>query len=321
MDQEIPSARVRIGELGRRAGVSEHVLRAWERRYGLLRPERSPGGYRLYSAADEDRIHRMQAHLAAGLSAAEAARAALSEEQAGPPQELTGSAGDGGVADVAQDLADSLGRLDEPGAQAALDRLFAGFTTETVLRDTLLPYLHHLGDRWERGQASIAEEHFASNLLRGRLAGLARGWGHGHGPRAVLACPPGEQHDLGLLMFGIVLHRCGWRVEYLGADTPVAELVRTARQAHADIIVLAAAIENHFDGLTGDLTRLARQVPVALAGAGATQALAGQTGARLLTGDPVTEAQRLLPPPGSAERRRGMPGVAAAGRLPAHPAS
>lgn len=311
MDQEVSSGKVRIGELARRAGVSEHVLRAWERRYGLLRPERSPGGYRLYSEADERRVRRMRAHLAAGLSAAEAARATLGEERAGPPQGRTGSAG-GRVADPAQELADRLDRLDEPGAQAALDRLFAGYTTETVLRDTLLPYLRDLGDRWERGQASIADEHFASNLLRGRLAGLARGWGYGHGPRAILACPPDEQHDLGLLMFGIVLHRCGWRVEYLGASTPIAELARTARQAHPDIIVLAATVESHFGGLTAELTRLAREVPLALAGAGATQALADQTGARLLTGDPVTEAQRLLPPPGGAGDRRS--GAAAEAR-------
>ena len=297
MDQETPSATLRIGELGRRVGASEHVLRAWERRYGLLRPERSPGGYRLYSDADERRIRRMQAHLAAGLSAAEAARAVLTEERPGPPPPGGGgSAGGGGLAGPAQDLADSLDRRDEPEAQAALDRLLAGFTTETVLRDALLPYLHDLGDRWERGQVSIADEHFASNLLRGRLAGLARGWGYGHGPRAVLACPPGEQHDLGLLMFGIVLHRCGWRVEYLGASTPIAELARTAQQARANVVVLAAAVKDHFDGLTGDLARLARQAPLTLAGAGATQALADATGARLLIADPVTEAQRLQPP-------------------------
>jgi len=296
MDLETPPAMVRIGELGRRVGVSEHVLRAWERRYGLLRPQRSPGGYRLYSAADERRVRRMKAHLAAGLSAAEAARAALSEgRQPGPPPPA-GSADGSGLAGSAQDLAQSLDRLDEPGAQAALDRLLAGFTTETVLRDTLLPYLHDLGDRWERGQVSIAGEHFASNLLRGRLASLARGWGYGHGPRAVLACPPGEQHDLPLLMFGIVLHRCGWRVEYLGASTPIAELAGTVQHAHADVVVLTAAVKHHFDGLTDDLARLARQVPLALAGAGATRALAEATGARLLTADPVTEAQRLLPP-------------------------
>ena len=297
MDQQTPSPMVRIGELGRRVGVSEHVLRAWERRYGLLRPVRSPGGYRLYSDADERRVRRMQAHLAAGLSAAEAARAALSEERPGPPPESTGSAdGGSGLVRPAQDLAESLDRLDEPGAQAALDRLLAGFTMETVLRDTLLPYLHDLGDRWESGQVSIAGEHFASNLLRGRLAGLARGWGYGHGPQAVLACPPGEQHDLPLLMFGIVLHRYGWRVEYLGASTPIAELARTAVESGADIAVLAAATKDTFDGLADDLARLTHQVPLALAGAGATRALADATGARLLTTDPVTEAQRLLPP-------------------------
>jgi methanogenic corrinoid protein MtbC1 len=238
----------------------------------------------------------MQAHLAAGLSAAEAARAALSEEWPGPPPAASAGSADGtGLAALAQDLTESLDQLDEPGAQAALDRLLAGFTTETVLRDAVLPYLHNLGNRWESGQVSIAGEHFASNLLRGRLAGLARGWGYGRGPRAVLACPPGEQHDLPLLMFGIVLHRCGWRVEYLGASTPIAELAHTAVQTSADVAVLAATVKEHFDGLTDDLARLARQVPLALAGAGATQALADTTGARLLTGDPVTEAQHLLP--------------------------
>jgi DNA-binding transcriptional MerR regulator len=303
MDQETASAMVRIGELGRRVGVSEHVLRAWERRYGLLRPERSPGGYRLYSDADEHRIRRMQAHLAAGLSAAEAARAALSDERSTPPTMAAIESADGGLAGLTQDLAHSLDRLDEPGAQAALDRLLADFTMETVLRDALLPYLHDLGDRWESGQVSIAGEHFASNLLRGRLAGLARGWGYGHGPRAVLACPPDEQHDLPLLMFGIVLHRCGWRVEYLGASTPVAALALTALEPRADVVVVAATMKDHFSRLTDELAQLALQVPLALAGAGATQALADVTGARLLTADPVTEAQRLLPPPGRADRR------------------
>lgn len=296
MSQVTPPARVRIGELARRVGVSDHVLRAWERRYGLLRPVRSPGGYRLYSDADEARVRRMQAHLAAGLSAAQAAQAAVTDDQPGPPPPAGAGPAEGGLAAPAQDLARSLYELDEPRAQAALDRLLAGFTVETVLRDVVLPYLHELGDRWERGEASIAGEHFATNLLRGRLAALARGWGDGHGPRAILACPPGEQHDLPLLMFGIVLHRCGWRVEYLGASTPIAELARAAAETRADAAILAATVKEHFAGLTGDLAQLANQVPLALAGAGATEALAGATGARLLTADPVTEAQRLLPP-------------------------
>ena len=122
MDQEIPSARVRIGELARRVGLSEHVLRAWERRYGLLQPERSPGGYRLYSTADERRIRRMQAHLAAGLSAAEAARAALSEERAGPPQGRTGSAGGGGPGRSSVRAARAASAADSPAARWACMR-------------------------------------------------------------------------------------------------------------------------------------------------------------------------------------------------------
>jgi MerR family transcriptional regulator, light-induced transcriptional regulator len=73
---------LRIGELSRRVGVNGHVLRAWERRYLLLQPVRSEGGFRLYTEADERRVRRMRDHLARGLSAAEAARAALQDDAA-----------------------------------------------------------------------------------------------------------------------------------------------------------------------------------------------------------------------------------------------
>ena len=87
-------------------------------------------------------------------------------------------------------LRQALDAFDEPAAQAVLDRLVSDLSLTTVLRDVVLPYLTELGERWERGTASVAQEHFATNVIRGRLAGLARGWGNGHGPRAVLACPP-----------------------------------------------------------------------------------------------------------------------------------
>jgi len=208
---------LRIGELSRRLGVSDHVLRAWESRYGLLQPVRSAGGFRLYSEADESRVRRMQAHLARGLSAAEAARAVLGEDDgAGRAAPAAG--------ELPGDLRRALDAFDEPAAQAALDRLVSDLSLPAVLRDVVLPYLTELGQRWESGTASIAQEHFASNLIRGRLAGLARGWGNGHGPRAVLACPPGELHDLALMAFGIMLNRNGWRIDYLGMSTPVEEL-------------------------------------------------------------------------------------------------
>jgi DNA-binding transcriptional MerR regulator len=273
--------------------VSEYVLRAWERRYGLLNPARSASGYRLYTQSDEARVRRMQAHLARGLSAAEAARAALSEQ---PARTAAVASDPGGLARDADSLARSLDLFDEPAAQAALDRMFAQYTVETVLRDVVIPYLHRLGERWSTGTASVADEHLASNLLRARLASFARGWGRGIGPRAILACPPGEQHDLALIVFGIVLHRNGWRVEYLGADTPLEDLTHTAAEMPADLVVLAAAVPGRFDDLTDGLSRLADVAPLALAGAAATQAVAHAAGARLLSGDPVTEAE-VMPPP------------------------
>src|SRR3569833_2353636 len=231
---------VRIGELGRRLGVSPHVLRAWERRYGLLRPARSSGGYRLYSEADEHRVRVMQTHLARGLSAAEAAQAAL-RETAGPPARVLPSPAHG-------TLARALARFDEPSAQAILDRLLGDFTPEAVLRDVLLPYLHELGECWVRGEVTVAQEHFASNLLRARIAALGRGWGRGRGPYALLACAPGELHDLPLLAFGVVLYRNGWRVGYLGAATPLHALLRTATAAPPRLAVQSSVDPARFAG-------------------------------------------------------------------------
>jgi len=277
---------LRIGELSRRLGVSDHVLRAWESRYGLLQPVRSPGGFRLYSEADESRIRRMQAYLADGLSAAQAARAALGGGTG--PGTPAGPAG----SEPAAGLRRALDAFDEPAAQAALDRLMAQLSLPAVLRDAVLPYLADLGQRWQAGTASIAAEHFASNLIRGRLAGLARGWGSGHGPQALLACPPGEQHDMALMIFGIVLHRNGWRIGYLGPSTPVGELARAAATSHPDLVVLAATVPGLLEPLQPELTSLARHAPLALAGAGAAPQTASATGARLMTRDPVTEAEQ-----------------------------
>jgi MerR family transcriptional regulator, light-induced transcriptional regulator len=290
------SPMLRIGELSRRVGVSDHLLRAWESRYGLLRPVRSPGGFRLYSEADARRVRRMQAHLAAGLSAAEAAQAVLGEDGQARPDSSQGgelSRALSGVGELSGALRQALDAFDEPAAQAVLDRLVSDLSVRTVLRDIVMPYLSELGERWEQGTASIAQEHFASNVLRGRLAGLARGWGEGHGPRAVLACPPGELHDLPLMVFGIVLNRIGWRIDYYGISTPVDELMSTVAARRPDIVVLASTVSENFEPVAGQLAALAQCAPLALAGAGATPEIVASVGATLLTGDPVTAAENI----------------------------
>src|SRR3954471_14646673 len=179
---------LRIGELSRRVGVSPDVLRAWERRYGLLRPTRSAGGLRLYAPADVQRVQLMHQHLARGLAAAEAAAMALGSSAT--PRE--GPAVD--LAAAREELDAALEGFDEPRAQAVVDGLLAASTLDLVLGKVIVPVLRQLGERWERGEVSVAQEHFATAIVRGRLLGLARGWGRGVGPRVVLACAPGEQH-------------------------------------------------------------------------------------------------------------------------------
>lgn len=279
---------LRIGELGRRVGLTPELLRAWERRYGVLQPTRTAGGLRLYSPTDERRIRTMQARIADGLSPAEAARLVLADEstapaeRAGPP-----------IDREAEHLRDALDRFDADEAHATLDRLLAALVLDTVLSEVVIPYLRELGDRWEAGTATVAQEHFASSLIRGRLGSLARGWERGGGPLALLACAPGEHHDLPLLAFGLALRARGWRIAYLGADTPGESIADAAEQLDPALVVVSATARARFRSASAELAAVARTRPVAIAGGGASASVAESVGASFLTDDPVRAAERL----------------------------
>jgi DNA-binding transcriptional MerR regulator len=279
-------AAYRIGELARRVGLSEHVLRAWERRYQVVQPTRSEGGYRLYSRTDELRLRQMMRLVQEGMPPAEAARTAL----AGP------SADAGATLDPATSrlvtasrrrLLSALLSMAEPRAQSVLDEMLAVVPLEIAIKRVLLPILRELGEGWQAGLGSVAQEHFATAIIRGRLAGLARGWGQRSGPRALLACPPEERHDLGLLMFGLLLYRRGWSISFLGADTPIAAISSAVQAQHTDLVVLSAMYPARLDAVVDELAELTSHVRVALAGPGATEQTAARSGAELLAGDLV----------------------------------
>jgi DNA-binding transcriptional MerR regulator len=275
---------LRIGELSRRVGVPVESLRAWERRYGLLQPARTPGGFRLYSEEDLQRVLAMRAGLERGLSAAQAAAAALAAETEVSAPLLPGAL---------DELRRVLDRFDEVAAQSVLDDVLSTLTLEAGLRDVILPYLRELGERWERGEVSVSHEHFASNVVRGRLSGLARGWDRGAGPRALLACTEGEEHDLPLLMLGLALRGQAWRVGYLGADTPFASLRDAIRALAPDAVVISGTVRNAFDDQVTRLREVGDLAQLYLAGAAATPATARAAGAELLEGDPLRAAEAL----------------------------
>ncbi len=295
---------LRIGELARRVGLSPDVLRAWERRYKILDPERTPGGFRLYSDADVARVVAMQQHLATGLAPAQAAARARAE--------LEHPRRDGFDGDPIAELRTALEGFDESTADKAIDHIMERFAVESVVTNVIFPYLRDLGDRWDAGEVTVAQEHFASRILRSRLIGRARGWDDGTGPRAVLACAPGELHDLPLVCLGLALREQGWRITLLGADTPIDTLMTTADELHQDLTVLSFMIGSRLEESQAALAELARRTPLVLAGPGVSEATATAMGAVYVNGDPVSVARRLtLDRPKVAP---GPPGVAAAAR-------
>jgi DNA-binding transcriptional MerR regulator len=281
---------MRIGELSRRTGVSPELLRAWEQRYGLLRPTRSSGGFRLYSAEDEARVRRTSGYLEDGLSAAEAARLAV--EASTPAVAAPAEGQQTAVAYLAVQLRDALDRYDAAGGHAALDRLFGTVSVEFALTEVLIPYLHELGERWASGEITVAQEHFAANLIRGRLLGLTRDWGAGAGSSALLACLPGENHDLGLILLGVLIARRGWRVTFLGANTPFDGLEASILDLRPSIVVLATIDAGLFHEHEASVAALAAMSPLAVT-APVDEGVISATGARALVHDIAQAAASL----------------------------
>jgi MerR family transcriptional regulator, light-induced transcriptional regulator len=287
---------IRIGELSRRVGASPELLRVWERRYGVLRPARTDAGYRLYSDDDVRRATEMQAHLARGLAPAQAAELA----QAAPAAEA-GHTASLYSAELLTRLRETLDRYDGAGGERLLDRSFLNLGLATALETVILPYLHELGERWAAGEISVAEEHFASNVVRRRILRVAEGWDRGGGPIALLACAPGEAHDIGLICFGVALHSYhGWRIKFLGADTPFPDLVRAARVIRPDLVAASAVSAARFFSDLASWREFGADFRIAIGGAGASARLARRMAATLLSGDPVEAAARVAAPPTDA---------------------
>lgn len=278
-------AYLRIGELSRRAGVSPDLLRAWERRYGLLEPSRSAGGFRLYSDRDLTRVKTMLEHLGNGLSAAEAARLTL--EGASPRSRTDDLAPS--PAGSSHELARAIQDYDDGRAQAAIDGLAAALGP-----DALVKVLYELLRELRRsGTTTSGSVHFATTVVRGRLHGLARAWDRGFGPRAILAGAPGEHDDLDLIALGLLLRSQGWRITLLGAGVEVSALEQACEALKPALIVVASPTAKPLTAVSDELSELGSRFELALAGAGATPELAEEVGGRALDHDVTTAAEQL----------------------------
>jgi MerR family transcriptional regulator, light-induced transcriptional regulator len=219
-----------IAALTRRTGVPADTIRKWEQRYGVLCPARTAGGQRRYTEVDVARIEWLKARLEEGYRISEAA-ALLGSTTAAPtsPGELRTAFVD---ATRASNV-DALGRLvDQALALAALDEALTG---------VLAPALVEIGEQWAAGEISVAQEHLASSAVRCALQKLLADARASVRGVAVLACAPGEQHEIGLMMLAVLLRSDGWQVAFLGADTPLDDAFGLAATIGASALCFSAA--------------------------------------------------------------------------------
>jgi MerR family transcriptional regulator, light-induced transcriptional regulator len=272
------SASLNIAALTRRTGVPPDTIRKWEHRYGVLRPARTPGGQRRYSELDVARIEWLKARIKEGYRIGEAATLLGSGYPvvASTPTELASALVE---ATVRSDV-NGLARLVEQALSSTpLDEAFAG---------SLAPALVEIGTLWEHGEIGIAQEHLASGLVRSGLQKLLSDARAGLRGTAVLACAPGEQHEIGLLMLAVLLRADGWQVAYLGADTPCADAFALANALGARAVCFSTTLADSARGLAQELTarrRTANQA-VLVGGAAANK--------RSSLGGTVTQLRKLV---------------------------
>jgi MerR family transcriptional regulator, light-induced transcriptional regulator len=224
------AAGLNIAALAKRTGVAPDTLRKWEQRYRILHPSRTQGGQRRYDERDVARVEWLCERLREGYRIGEAA-GLLGTSDVEPTRSPQG-------------LLDGIfGSLDDAARVGLLvDQAFALHGVEVTLDRILRPLLQTIGDRWERNELSVADEHLVSQAVRSRLGHLLADAGGGVRGVAVLACAPGEEHELGLMMVAIALRRDGWKVVYLGANTPYDDALALARRHSARLLGISSTL-------------------------------------------------------------------------------
>jgi MerR family transcriptional regulator, light-induced transcriptional regulator len=236
--------RYRIGTLARLTGVTTHAIRIWERRYGALAPARTPGGARLYTDADVQRLRVIKKLLERGYTISSVAR--LDMEALGrltPTDAAPSKRGESETKSAAREVIDELlsaiTEMDLERAARALMRATNGFSPHDLVLEVLAPALDEIGTRWQSGDICIASEHAASALLRTQLGALLAAQPVNAKAPVICTTPAGEQHELGALLAAVVIAMHGRRAIYLGANLPAAQIAQAARLAKADSVALS----------------------------------------------------------------------------------
>lgn len=260
--------KYRIGAVSRLTGLSADVVRVWERRYGAIRPRRSEGGSRLYSDADIARLRQLRQAVEFGHAISQVANLPDSElEQLAVPMRATkalepNAEGQDPHLLLRENFLNAISRMDVVAADLEISRAATLYPPRVLVKNIVAPLLAEIGQRWVHQEYGIAHEHVASNLIRGLISSLFRLYPPDVTAEAiVLATPQGERHEFGILLSALYAVTRGWRVIYLGADLPAAEIARTVKLTKARVLALSLAAPAGNE-TTHELRQLQQQLPI-----------------------------------------------------------
>lgn len=243
-------------------GVSPVTLRAWERRYGLIKPVRTPKGHRLYTMDDVELINQALALLAGGMSISQVGRVLSSEKiktRAGPEASFDP------WSEYRHRMIQAIVRFDDYALNDLYHDVLSLYPVDIVTTKLIVPLLRELGSRWEQSQGSVAEEHFFSVFLRNKLGARFHHRSHkATGSCLLAACMPAERHEVGILLFALSALDRNYRVVLLGADTPLEELPLVVERADCQAIVLSGSAQVNEAVACKDLPSLLQQLTVPL---------------------------------------------------------
>ena len=250
---EVPEYSIRV--VSRLTGLSSDTLRMWERRYGYPNPRRTDSGLRLYARSDIERLTLIARGIKLGYRVGET----IGLDKASLRQRLAAAVPSSVVAgesNLAHDLVDCA-IADEPDSlRIGLRRAAVMLGTKRFIAEVATPFLHELGDAWEKGVIDVQQEHLATELLQAQLHQMAAAYEGATGPTIVLATLPRETHGLGLQLVGLYLAASGAVARILGADAPTAQIAKAARVLNADAVGISVSIAASSVAATNHLNSL-----------------------------------------------------------------
>jgi MerR family transcriptional regulator, light-induced transcriptional regulator len=281
-----PAGNHPIAVASTRSGLSQDVLRVWERRYQAVRPDRGPSGQRLYSDADIERLRLLRLAVEAGRNIASVAGLATRELEALVKADEAALQGrrrtePGWEAEIEEAL-DATRALSSDRLGKVLSVALARGGVVSFVDEVAVPFLRCIGDEWHAGRLSSASEHMASSLTHGVLLEAMNRLAAPDGARCiVVATPAGERHALGALVVGVNAAAAGWRVVHLGSDLPSSEIAWAAKSSGAEVVALSILYVAERRRTLDALRELRQQLPTGVqlfVGGGAASTLERDAG-------------------------------------------